>query len=444
MDITKNPVAERLLKNGFEVYLVGGAVRDILLGEEPKDIDLSTNALPEQILNLFKDKKTFLDKKSKQVVFVDEVQVATYRSKNKKFGNTIQEDLVMRDFTINALALGIDGKIVDVTDGLLDLDQGIIRLINDSPDPILADPVRIIRACRFIAKINGEFSFETYHQLKVHAKLVKNADKERIYSEIMKALTLDKPSIFFKKLYLIGCLKYIFPDMSDCFGHSGGEHHNETVGAHLMMAGDNIHKKFPILRLAGYLHDIGKPHAFKKSKGENFHLHEYYGFKQVKECLTNLRFPTKIVDTVANLVYSHMRTCRSLTPRGVRRLRLSLAELDVNPRDYVRLKLADRKANLLRSKTKIGPIRDLIINSGIRSKEEFVLKVIDLAISGGSLIKELGLTPGPLVGTLQRNLLAQVVEEGNEINTYEILLERAKTLLEPLTKENIKRLNENS
>jgi tRNA nucleotidyltransferase (CCA-adding enzyme) len=436
-------IIDRLANNGFEAFIVGGAVRDKLLGLPPNDIDFATNAKPEEIINLFKDKTIGVVGKSFKVVFVEGVQIATYRKDVQKeffsakycepvYADNIYDDLCRRDLTINAMAINtVTNEFIDIHKGEEDLRKGIIRLVGDPIQRLWQDPNRIVRACRFVAKTEGYFHKDTYAALCECAVFIKrHVEVERLCEEIMKAMEVNTPSIFFSSLQSVGALKYIFPAMADAFHQIGGEFHKETVGEHLMLAGDNVHKKFPVLRLAAFLHDIGKPKAFLKEGDGSFKAHEAYGATLAETYLKKLKFPNKIIQEVVNLISSHMRVCRGLTPRGIRRLRKHLSDDGVDPRSFLRLKLADRSANLFRSPTEIQPVKELIINAGIRSVEDPVLTLKDLAISGGDLIKEFNIKPGPLVGKVHKALLEFIVEEGEENNTYEILKEKAKELLE--------------
>ena len=434
-------IVDRLLNSNFEIHLVGGAVRDKLLGIDPKDLDFATNAKPDEIIGLFKDKNIQLVGKSFKVTFIEGVQIATYRKdvQNEFFSakhcepvyaDSIYEDLERRDLTINAMAINLaTNEFIDTHNGVEDLNNRVIRLVGDPLKRLYQDPARIIRACRFLAKTEGTFAPSTYAALCECAIFIKrHVEAERIQQEILEAMVLRTPSLFFSSLQVIGALRYIFPAMVDCFNHIGGDYHKETIGEHLMLTGDNISPKFPILRLAGFLHDIGKPASYNKEDG-SFIAHEAIGAKYAETYLEKLKFSKQVINEVVGLINAHMRVCRGLTPKGIRRLRKYLFDAEVDPRGFLRLKLADRAANMSRTKNERSPIRDLIINAGIRSKEEYVFSLKDLAISGGDLIKEFNLIPGPVVGNLHKALLEFVVEEGQDCNTYEILLNQAKEYL---------------
>ncbi|MBV5347190.1 CCA tRNA nucleotidyltransferase [bacterium] len=434
-------IVQRLLENNYECFLVGGAVRDGLLGIIPNDFDYATNARPEQVIKIFPDKKINVVGKRFKVVFVEDIQIATYREDVQheyydarhcipKYADSIYTDLKRRDLTINSMAINMEtNEFIDLFGGKEDLSEGIIRFVGNPEDRLKEDPDRCLRACRFLAKISGKFAPETLEVLVKRADYIKYVDPERIRLEIMKALEYDTPSLFFSALQLVGVLKFIFPALADCFNHTGGKYHPETLSDHCLSACDNISPKFILLRLAAVLHDIGKVTAWNPNTG-SFIDHETIGGKLVKQYLRKLKFSNEEILMVSNLTHAHMRTCRGLQPKSQRRLQKYLADYNVNPRDYIRLKLADRQANLRNGPNKPTPIKELILNSGIRgSNEPLPLTVRDLAITGGQLIGEFKLNPGPLVGKLQKALLEFVIEEGEEFNTFDKLKDQAAVLL---------------
>lgn len=435
-------VADRLVNSGFECFIVGGAVRDNLLGKQPKDTDFATNATPDQVVALFKDRKVSTNGKTFKVVMVDRVEVATYRRDRQNelfsakhckplYAKTIEEDLSRRDLTINAMTINTaNGKLVDIFNGEQDLKEGLIRFVGDPLERIKEDPNRIIRACRFLAKLEGRFEKETLKVLQKYSHYVRDyVAPERIRIEILKTMELETPSLFFSALHLIGALKYIFPEMDDCFGHQHGKYHLETIGEHLMLTGDIISPQFPLLRLAGFLHDVGKPLAMRIHDGSCLE-HDQLGSKMVEKRLGDLKFSKKETDTITQLVCCHMYTCKNLTSKASRKLQKKLADKKVNPRDFLRLRLADRVANLGKDFSTFSPIRDLVINCGIRKvKEDLPFTVKSLALSGGELITIFDLTPSPIVGKLQKHLLNFVIEEGEKYNIEEKLLTESKKFL---------------
>lgn len=449
MNTIEKEIISRLHLHGFEIHVVGGAVRDFVVNTVPKDYDFATNAKPNEIEELFKDKNICYVGKTFKVMMVEGIEVATYRKDKQEegkigakyckpeFAKNIEEDLERRDLTINAMAIQCFNTlpdeivILDLHNGISDLQNGIIKMVGNPYDRINQDPCRILRAARFFAARGKVFDSETLLAMQDCAHYIKQyVDPRRVRIEILKAMELETPSMFFSALHIIGCLKDIFPEMDKCFQHEHGKYHIENIGEHCMHAGDAVSPRFPLLRLAAFLHDCGKPKAFKKQGDGSFVCHELYGGKCTEVNLKNLEFSNKEIEKVSQLVFAHMYQCRGLTPKGIRRLHKRLADYNVDPRDFIRLKLADRVSNMLKGPNDWTPIKQLVVNAGIRGYEEVIpFTTHDLAISGGDLIKELNLVPGPVVGTLQKYLLNYVVEEGEEKNERTHLLRVATEYL---------------
>jgi tRNA nucleotidyltransferase (CCA-adding enzyme) len=301
--ITK--ILSRLVTSGFRAYVVGGAIRDILMGLTPKDYDITTNALPDQVVSLFKDDEDFMvsdvNAKSYHIVVVNGVEIATFRKDIYAEGNLIntvpsrslETDLKRRDFTINAMAVGLDGILIDAFNGEGDLRDKLVRFVGVPFDRITEDPNRIIRAARMCAKINGQIVGSHMNDVKylVDFKVPKIA-KERIRLEIIKAMECDKPSKFFRVLADIGALRYILPSLDATMEVIGGKQHREGVFDHCMMTGDYIRREFstkvkanPMLALAGYLHDIGKREPVFKNGEIHFYGHEDLGAELARKIL---------------------------------------------------------------------------------------------------------------------------------------------------------------
>lgn len=439
-------IIKRLCDHGYQAFIVGGTVRDILGGFPSDDVDIATNATPEQVLPLFSNCKAQKVGNRFAVVFIGDIQVATYRKDTQvklysrkdteiAYSDSIQEDMLRRDLTINALAMcPVSGDIIDVVGGKKDLQNRIIRFVGDPTARIMQDPTRIVRACRFLAKIQGQFSGKTLQALQKYANLAKNhIEKEMLRLEFLKAMKLETPSLFFSALHLTGVLRYIFPELHATFNYPHGAHHIESVWEHLMLTGDHLAPKDPILRLAGFLHDIGKPPAHKYHNDGSFIGHEVIGSKICQHRLPLLGFTNRETKEISRLVESHMRQCRSLSPKGQRKLRKYLYDNEINPRSYLRLKIADRKSNLLRGATEIRPLRELLISVGLRGlKEDKILSVKDLKLSGGKIIEMFKLTPGPIVGKIQRHLLDLVIDDP-ALNTEENLYKSIKEYIENVT-----------
>lgn len=446
MKITHEEIIRRLCNRGFATYVVGGSVRDMLAGVDPKDFDIVTAAAPEVVAVIFHDHDVRVVGKSFGVVLVDGTEVATFRHDRHSgvgdkhcavsFVSSIQEDLSRRDFTVNAMACcELTGDIIDVHGGRVDLKQRVIRFVGDAGKRIKEDPNRIIRACRFLAKLEGDFDPQTREALQDHARYVRDyVAPERVRLEIMKAMDVAKPSLFFSALHSIDALRYIFPAMDSCAGHPHGQWHQEDVFTHLMLTGDALPAEAPLLRLAGYLHDIGKPAAWLEMGNGTFVGHELTGEDLVEAELKALKFSADEIRQVKGLVRLHMSVVRGASDKALRRLLRRMHEKGVSPAEFLALKAADHTANLLKSPAGLHELEALRLQFSKLAEEKPPVGAHALAVSGGELIKVFNLTPGPLVGKLQRHLLDQVVDQGSEINTKDSLLVLAKQFLQ--TEEN--------
>jgi len=436
-----NKIIQKLCKAGFQSYLVGGAVRDFFAGQEPHDFDITTKATPEDIAKVFSGFRVDLVGKAFGVSLVEGFEVATFRvdsypeqngAKNciPHFANTIEEDLSRRDLTINALALcPISGECVDLFNGVNDLKNGIIRFVGNADERIAEDPCRILRACRFLSKLQGTFDVDTLQALQRNVHRVASIDVERIADEVRKAMETPQPSIFFSALQVIGALDIIFPGFGAAVDHPHGNHHLETVWEHSLLAGDAVSSRFPLVRLAAFLHDAGKPYCYKRNADGTFSGHEAAGRDQVASWLKRLKFSNQDRETVVNLVYTHMiGGYKSMSPKAVRKFRKTLADLNVNPSDWIRIRIADRNANISKDTFTISEIRGLLSlfdDTGV----EPVFNVNSLALKGGDIIRIFNLQPSKIVGDIQKHLLEFVVEEGFEFNTVEVLTVEAERFL---------------
>lgn len=424
--MTVNIIINRLCLKGHQVFVVGGAVRDQLLGKEPKDEDIVTSATPDEIIALFPDLRVDLVGKSFGVVIVDGVEVATFRA--DAYGEpgraevtlvgTVEDDLERRDLTINALALcPITGDIVDLHGGRADLDNRVIRFVGNPVDRIKEDPVRIIRAARFKAAIRGTFHTDTLRALRDHAHWVGEfVAPERIRLEVLKGLKIKKGSRFIQALEEIGVLPFIFPSLQATVGFDGGDHHKETVFEHVCDAVDAIHPKHTLVRLSALLHDVGKIETWKEG---HFIGHEDVGAKVARKELIRLRFSTDEVDFVTGLIRVHMNFVNGLTGRATRRLIKRLADNNVNLNDFIRLKVADRVANRAKPNQPFTKLVKLVRE--LRANLTVPTHTNQLAINGHDVQSLLNIGPCKQVGVVLNFLLEFVLENGEEFNTVEFL-----------------------
>ncbi|MGD9826676.1 MAG: CCA tRNA nucleotidyltransferase, partial [Desulfobacter sp.] len=268
-----SPILETLWSAGFQAFLAGGAVRDALLGIAPADVDILTNARPEDLARLFAGQDPEYVGKSFAVTLVNRVEVATCRPADKKavaaglvFPAT---DLGRRDLTINSMAWDPETRtLTDLFGGQTDIEAKVIRFTRDPFDRIEEDPVRMVRACRFAACFGFKIEPDSFDVIRTHAhKITAQGTEDRIQREIVKSMGMDKPSGFFNLLHDTGLLALILPSLDRCYGLDGGPHHDETVFEHNLLVGDALPASKPILRLAGFLHDTGKVDALEIKDG---------------------------------------------------------------------------------------------------------------------------------------------------------------------------------
>ena len=410
-----------------------------------------TNARPHEIEAVFHAQKVKTNVgKSYGVVLVDGYEVATYRQEQYagldskkcevKFVETIKEDLGRRDLTINAMAFcDQTGDLIDPFGGREDLSKKLIRFVGDPQERIHEDPNRIIRACRFFAKLDGRFDPGTFTALKEHAHFIREyVHPDRIRKEIMKAMKIPKASKFFYALHEIGVLQYIFPSMEKCFNLSHGRHHLEDVFEHLMLCGDSLHPRDPILKLTGYCHDVGKYLAYNENSQTreiDFIGHEKVGAELLRTELETLRFSKKDTDRIVTLTQMHMRTLDSdLSPRAVRRLLHAFEEKGIGYQDFFRLRLADHSANLAKSPLPLKSLKALLWAVS-RERQETPFSVQDLAVNGHDVMRTIGIKPGPLVGEALQRLFEFVLTNGAEVNNKETLMAQLQSPEMPAAKK---------
>jgi len=423
-------IIKRLCDNNFDTYIVGGCVRDKILGIDPYDFDIVTKARPDQIIELFKDRNVKQVGKSFGVILVDDYEVATFRLDNYEndnleiiFAETLEEDLARRDLTINAIAFDErTGLLIDEHGGREDCHNRIIKFVGDPWERINQDPCRILRACRFLAKIDGTFDIKTDLALKdtVYMGFMDRIAPERIRLEILKAMEISNASKFFTALHEIGALKFILPSLDSCWNHEHGNHHVENVWDHCMFVGDAISTNDPILKLTGYLHDCGKPETFD-SETKQFLRHEIAGKILTKTELDKLKFSSKEVERVSALVRSHMYSTLKMSPKAIRKLLKKFNERNVNVEDFMRLRMADRKGNIGRAPFKLFEWITMYKQFIDPVNIETPFSAHDLALSGGQIINEFELEPGPQISKIQKLLLDYVIENGSESNDESVL-----------------------
>ena len=436
-------IAHTLIENGYEAYLVGGSVRDVLADREPKDWDLTTNATPEIVQELFPDSVYQNEFGTVGVKYrpseeeTELVEVTTYRSeeayedarrpKHVSFVASVTEDLARRDFTINAIALHPNGSLVDPFDGYADLERGLIRTVNEPEDRFREDALRLLRAIRFACQLDFSIAEHTWDAIQRNADNLSHISAERIQEEFNKLLLSDTPVRGMRLLEEAGLLTYIMPELREGIECGQNKHHIYTVWEHnirsLQYAADQNWDL--TIRMAALLHDVAKPRT-KAGEGYHctFHGHEVEGASLSYEMLSRLAYSKKFRAKVSKLVRYHMfyYDVGEVTESSVRRLVRKVGQDNIA--DLIKLRQCDRIGS---GTPKARPYRLRHFEYMTERVMQQPLSVSMLAVDGTELIEHLNLTPGPIVGALQNALLVSVLENP-EHNTREYLLNRAQEL----------------
>jgi tRNA nucleotidyltransferase (CCA-adding enzyme) len=433
-------IAQLLNRHGFECYLVGGSVRDLILRREVYDYDLATNAHPDSIRSIFKRSIPTGIKHGTITVIEDGItfEITTYRAdgtyldgrhpESIAFSDTLEEDIRRRDFTINGIAYNpLTDQLIDHVRGIEDIERKVIQTIGNPSDRFNEDGLRPLRACRFASKLHFTIEEATFNAISLSLETVGKISLERVRDEFMKILETDKPSVGIELLRESGILKIFIPELSDCYGVLQNKYHKYDVYYHSIYSCDAAPIDMPLIRLAALLHDIGKvPSRRLNDSGEyTFYNHEVIGSKLVKRVLRRLKFSNEQIEKIDNLVLHHMfHYTDEWTDGAVRRFirKIGINNID----DIFSLRLADRKGNGAR-KGLPTPIEKLKVRIEKVISAENAISVKDLDIDGTILMSELNLLPGPMIGEILRELL-ELVLDNPDLNKCEILLEHSKNI----------------
>ena len=431
-----NYILNALNDAGYEAFIVGGCVRDALLGREPNDWDITTSALPEQVKSIFK--KTFDTGIKHGTVTVlakgGQYEVTTYRidgiyedsrhPKQVTFTSNLTEDLRRRDFTINAMAYHPQVGIVDPFDGMGDLEAGVIRAVGNPSERFDEDALRIMRAVRFSAQLGFAIDPETALELKNFAPRLRDISHERIRDELVKLLISPYPETF-EVLYDMGITAVIFPrfdEMMRCPQNNSGQIYD--VGHHTLAMLPEVPADVT-LRVAALLHDTGKIDTrVTDSKGiDSFAEHPAASAVFAKKWLTDMRFDNATIADVCRLVSLHSYNFAG-TKVSARRLVSMAGELMPG---LLKLMRADISAKSREAQDICVPLLDALD----KYYEEILADgdctdLKHLAIGGGDLISA-GVKPGPKMGQILAALLDEVIEDPSK-NNKSYLLGRAKEI----------------
>lgn len=475
-------VTSILEKAGFEVFLVGGCVRDLLMNRIPKDWDLTTNATPEEIIPLFEKTiyendfgtvgvcvpivshetstevthppatpfyagragetrgtnvthETYLQGNQGSEYHI--IEVTPYRIEAKysdfrhpdevKFSKNIEDDLKRRDFTINAMAYSHKGQLIDLYKGQEDVKDRVIRAVGNPSDRFREDALRMLRAVRFSTQLDFVISYDTMNAIVDNSALLKNISMERIRDEFTKIIESKKPEQGIILLQKLGLLKYIIPELEEGIGCVQGGAHIYDVFEHLLGAISHASDKdySTEIRIAALFHDIGKPRSRRPGtkKAYTFYGHEVIGARMAKIIMERLKYPKKTTDLVVSLVRNHMffSDTEQITLSAVRRIVQKVGK------EHIWELMNIRECDRVGMKKAEAPYRLRKYHAMIDEVLRDPLSVSQLAIDGEVLIKELHMKPSRRMGWILHALLEEVLEDPKK-NTIEYLKEKSLEL----------------
>ena len=425
-----NTIIKTLQTHGYEAYAVGGCVRDSLLGRKPEDWDITTSAQPEETKKLFhRTFDTGIEHGTITVLLGKEgFEVTTYRIDGKyedsrhpsevQFTRNLKEDLLRRDFTINAMAYNEQDGLVDIFGGIEDLNRHMIRCVGDARARFGEDALRILRAVRFAAQLDFTIEESTKEGIKELVPTLANISAERIQAELIKMVTSPNPGRI-RQAYELGITKVILPEFDEMMKtEQETPHHMYNVGEHTLKAMENI-RADKILRLTMLLHDVGKPSmkTIDKENVAHFKGHEEQGEKIVRSILKRLKFDNDTLRKVTKLTRYHDYRM----PARMKEVRFAMNKIgeELFPY-YMEIRMADTLAQSnYRRQEKLDNLKGIkeCYNKIIEKKQCVSLK--GLAVSGSDLIR-LGMKPGKEIGEMLDELLIIVLDDP-ECNKKEIL-----------------------
>lgn len=426
-------IIEQLNKAGFEAYAVGGCVRDTILGRVPNDWDITTSAKPEKVKEIFKRTVDTGLKHGTVTVLVGKegYEVTTYRVDGEyedgrhpnsvEFTKSLEEDLLRRDFTINAMAYNDTDGLVDIFGGIEDIEKKVIRCVGNPKERFTEDALRLLRAIRFAAQLGYEIETDTYDAIKELASTLQKISAERIQVELVKTITSDHPEMI-RTAYELGLTKVFLPEIDKCFEtKQNNPHHCYSVGNHIVKTME-VSPKDRIIRLTLLLHDIGKPVCKTTDEDgiDHFHGHPEKSKEMAVDILRRLKFDNDTIGMVGTLVSHHderiepgetnMR--RIINKVGVDAFPIifDIWEADIKGQsDYMKEEKFERLSKNREDYKEI-----------VRKKDCVDLK--SLKVSGRDLI-EAGMEPGPRIGEMLNKMLEEVIDNP-ELNEKEYLMKK--------------------
>lgn len=445
---------------GYEAYLVGGCVRDILLGKKPKDWDITTNATPDKIQAIFP--KTVYENTFGTVAVIDEnttdqtlknIEITPYRTESNysdrrhpdevKFSNKIEDDLKRRDFTINAVAINLSNgaikDIIDLYDGLKDIKGKTIRTVGKPEDRFNEDALRMIRAIRLSVELDFTCNSDTIKAIQSHNSLLKNVSLERVRDEFTKIILSDNPKQGLEMLREAKLLQYIVPELESGIGIKQPQAHIYDVWEHsLRTLQHSADKNYDLeMRLSALFHDIGKPKTKSFSRDTNqptFYGHEVVGSRETRKILERLKFSRATIDKVTKLVRWHMFFAdpEQISLAGVRRMVVNVGAENIW--NLINLRMCDRIGT---GRPVEDPYRLRKYKSMIEEAVRAPISVKMLKIDGIKIMEITKIKPGPKIGMILNALMEEVLENP-ELNKEEYLEKKSLELVSLSEKELVK------
>ena len=433
------PVAELLAtlhQGGHSAYAVGGCLRDALLGRDPADWDLTTDAPPDRIQSLFPH--SLYENRFGTVVvrqahaqyeitaFRRDVSYTDHRHPDRvEFGDSIEEDLARRDFTVNAMAWGgkpgEEPRFVDPHGGRADLARRLLRAVGDPDRRFGEDALRMVRAVRLSTTLEFEVEAETVAAIGRNAELARHLSGERIAAELVKLLAAPRPSVGLRLMERTGLLAVIVPDLARQRGVPQNKIVGEDLWDHTLRTVDAAPNR-TVVRVAALLHDIGKPDTLTES---HFHNHETVGAQMTRAFLTGLHAPRVLQERVAHLVRNHMFAYQpNWTDAAVRRFIRKVGPGSID--DLLALRAADNEGSGLSAEAGLLPELSRRVQNELAAHA--VLGRNQLAVDGNDLRSELAIEPGREMGRILDALTERVIAEP-ALNDRAILLELARAEL---------------
>jgi tRNA nucleotidyltransferase (CCA-adding enzyme) len=413
-------VAEGLRAGGYEAYLVGGCVRDLLIDRTPKDWDLTTNAKPEDIQRLFPESfyendfgtvgvKTDSDDERLAVIEVTPYRTETGYSDKRRpdavsFGDNLEEDLARRDFTVNAIAYDESkGQLVDPFKGQKDIELQVLRTVGVAADRFEEDALRLMRAVRLVAELGFALDADTAAAILDKGPNLKHVSRERIRDEFVRILNSTQPMQALVLAQQLGILEYIAPELTKGIGIEQNQAHSYDVFGHLMRALQHAaDKDWPFdIRLAAVFHDVSKPETRRWSdekKDWTFHGHEVVGSRVTRKALEDMKFSRETIERVSKLVRWHMffSDPDQITLSAVRRMIRNVGEENIW--DLLNLRICDRIGT---GRPKEQPFRFRKYKAMVEEALRDPISVGMLKTDGNRLREEFHVEFGPRIGWIQ-------------------------------------------